>query len=58
VVTEVRGSFSLPDVEAHSLRRIREGTYGVRFRAGDLWSDGEATVFLNVDLWDSYLEAA
>ena len=57
-VTRVHGSFSLPDVEAHSTRRVHEGTYTVRFRAADLWPDGDPLAFVNVDLWDSYLEAA
>jgi nitrile hydratase beta subunit len=58
VVTEVHGWFSLPDVEAHSRRRVREATYSVRFRACDLWVDGDRSASVNVDLWDSYLESA
>ncbi len=55
VVTRVDGSFSLPDVEAHSASRVQEGTYSVRFDG--LWpEDARSTV--NVDLWDSYLEPA
>ena len=57
-VTAVHGSFSLPDVEAHSTRRVHEGTYTVRFRAADLWPDGDASAVVHVDLWDSYLEGA
>lgn len=56
-VTRVHGAFSLPDVEAHSTRRVHEGTYTVRFRATDLWPDGDASASVHVDLWDSYLEA-
>lgn len=55
-VTRVDGSFSLPDVEAHSTRRVLEGTYGVRFSAGELWGDKDERTAVNVDLWDSYLE--
>ena len=57
-VTGVHGRFSLPDVEAHSTRRIREATYTVRFRAADLWPEGDASACVHVDLWDSYLEKA
>lgn len=52
VVTRVDGTFSLPDVEAHSERRVREGTYSVRFDGREPHSS------VNVDLWDSYLERA
>ena len=57
-VVRVDGRFSLPDVEAHSTRRVVEGTYGVRFAARDLWDDAEAHAAVHVDLWDSYLEPA
>ena len=57
-VTAVHGSFSLPDVEAHSTRRVLEGTYGVRFHARDLWQGADARAAVHVDLWDSYLEPA
>lgn len=56
VVTAVQGEFSLPDVEAHSTRRVVEQTYGVRFTAEELWGGTGSCV--NVDLWDSYLESA
>lgn len=57
-VTRVDGCFSLPDVEAHSTRRVVEGTYGVRFFARDLWEDADPHSAVHVDLWDSYLEPA
>ena len=57
-VTRVDGRFSLPDVEAHSTRRVEEGTYGVRFTARELWEDADARASVHVDLWDSYLEPA
>lgn len=57
VVTRCDGGFSLPDVEAHSTDRVEEGTYSVRFDADELWRDGQRGVSVNVDLWDSYLEA-
>jgi nitrile hydratase len=58
VITRYDGSFSLPDVEAHSVHRVEEGTYSVRFEADELWHDGQPGVTVNVDLWDSYLEPA
>lgn len=57
-VTRVDDRFSLPDVEAHSTRRVLEGTYGVRFSARDLWDDADEKAVVHVDLWDSYLEPA
>ena len=57
-VARVDGRFSLPDVEAHSTRRVVEATYGVRFAARDLWDDADDRVAVHVDLWDSYLEPA
>lgn len=56
-VVRVDDRFSLPDVEAHSVRRVVEGTYGVRFAARDLWPDADPNAAVHVDLWDSYLEA-
>lgn len=61
-VVRVDERFSLPEVEAHSTRRVVEGTYSVRFSARDLWSGAEANAdpnaVVHVDLWDSYLEPA
>jgi nitrile hydratase len=55
-VIRVDGRFSLPDVEAHSARRVVEGTYSVQFAARDLWDDADENTVVHVDLWDSYLE--
>ncbi len=57
-VVRVDDRFSLPDVEAHSPRRVVEGTYGVQFVARDLWDDADGRSTVHVDLWDSYLEPA
>lgn len=57
-VVRVDERFSLPDVEAHSTRRVDEGTYAVRFSARDLWPDADPNTVVHVDLWDSYLEPA
>ena len=58
VVTRLDGEYSIPDVEAHSIHRVQEATYSVRFDADELWNDGQRGVTVNVDLWDSYLEPA
>jgi nitrile hydratase len=58
VVTRCDGPYSIPDVEAHSERRVQEATYSVRFDADELWSDGQRGVTVNVDSWDSYLDPA
>jgi nitrile hydratase beta subunit len=57
-VVRVDGTFSLPDVEAHSPRRVHETTYDVRFAATELWDDADPRAVVHVDLWDSYLEQA
>jgi nitrile hydratase beta subunit len=56
-VIRLDGSWSVPDVEAHSDQRRQEPTYSVRFEAADLWEDGQVAAAVYVDLWDSYLEA-
>jgi nitrile hydratase len=58
VVTRLEGEWVLPDVEAHSVERVPESVYSVRFTADELWSDGQPGVAVNVDLWDSYMEPA
>ncbi len=55
-ITRVDVEASLPDVEAHTKRRVVERTYSVAFDAADLWHDGQRGVFVHVDLWASYLE--
>ncbi len=57
-VTRLDGEWSIPDVEAHTPDRVPEATYSVRFDANELWGDGQESVTVNVDLWDSYLEPA
>jgi nitrile hydratase len=57
VVVRLDGSWSLPDVEAHSTTRCHEPTYSVRFDAAELWGDRQTRAAVHVDLWESYLEA-
>ena len=56
-VADLQGTFNLPDVEAHSTERVAEAVYTVRFDAADLFDDAADGAFVNVGLWDSYLEA-
>jgi nitrile hydratase len=57
VVVRVDGAHNVPDVEAHSDRRVLEPTYSVRFTARELWGEGGADgEVVHVDLWDRYLE--
>lgn len=56
-VTQLLGTFSLPDIEAHSPERVPEASYSVRFTARELWGADDGS-HVNVGLWDSYLETA
>ena len=57
-VVRLDGSWSVPDVEAHSAGRRVEPVYCVRFEAAELWGDAQLGVTIHVDLWESYLAAA
>lgn len=57
-VVDAQGTFSLPDVEAHSPRRVHEAVYTVRFPSTELWGEDAERCDVNVGLWDSYLEEA
>jgi nitrile hydratase beta subunit len=57
VVVRRDGSYSVPDVEAHTDARPEEPTYSVRFDASELWGDeAEPGATVCVDLWHRYLE--
>ncbi len=51
------GGHVLPDVSATMTGEAPEHLYSVRFRASDLWSDGDAGHKITADLWESYLAA-
>ncbi len=55
-VARVDGAFNLPDVEAHSDRKVLNPTYSVRFTADELWGEGGDGSAIHVDLWEHYLE--
>jgi nitrile hydratase len=57
-VVEVQGVWPLADDLARGRAEPRvEPVYTVRFNARDLWDDGAARHWVNVELWQSYLEA-
>ena len=60
VVVAVRGDVPLADDRAEGIDAARiEALYTVVFEGRELWGDAsEAGIFVNADLWDSYLEKA
>ena len=57
VVVRRDGTYTVPDVEAHTDARPEEQTYSVRFDASELWGDeAEPGATVCVDLWHRYLE--
>jgi nitrile hydratase len=58
-IDEIRGTFVLPDANAHHEGENPEPVYSVEFSSSELW--GEETAGTNetvyIDLWESYLEA-
>ena len=55
-VIESQGSYPRPDDLARQLPAEPEPVYAVRFRAAELFGDGEHSI--TVDLWQSYLRRA
>ena len=59
VVVRIDPAAPIPELEAHRRERALDPTYGVRFEAGELWSDAaEANAAVHVDLYEQYLEPA
>jgi nitrile hydratase beta subunit len=57
IVARIDPAAPIPELEAHRRERVLEPTYGVRFEAGELWSDAaEAKAPVHVDLYERYLE--
>ena len=51
------GIFVFPDTNAHFLGEQPQYLYSVRFVARELWGDqASPRDFINIDMWDSYLE--
>jgi nitrile hydratase len=58
VVERVHGTHVFPDSNAHGRGEQPQPLYSVRFSARELWGEGaEPNQSVNLDLWESYLEA-
>ncbi len=58
-VEAVRGGFVFPDSNAHGAGENPEWVYTVVFDGRDLWGvDGDPSLKVSVDAWESYLEPA
>jgi nitrile hydratase subunit beta len=55
-IVEPQGRYPLPDDRARGLAAEPEPVYTVRFRARELFGEGDHAV--TVDLWESYLRPA
>jgi nitrile hydratase len=55
-VTDLLGSYPLPDRSARRLAAEPEPVYAVAFTATELFGEGDHTV--TIDLWESYLQPA
>lgn len=59
VIEYAHGGYVFPDANAHYLGEQPQWCYGVRFDGTELWGpDGDPTASVNVDCFESYLEAA
>ena len=54
----VHEAFVFPDTNLRNEGESPQYVYAVRFRARDLWPDGDEGATVLVDLWESYLEPA
>ena len=54
----VHEAFVFPDTNLRHEGENPQYVYAVRFRARDLWPDGDEDATVLVDLWESYLEPA
>jgi nitrile hydratase subunit beta len=57
VVTAIRPAAVLPDSTAHFIGEDPQHVYTVSFSATELWGDAAEPSTLNIDLFESYLEA-
>lgn len=57
-IDEVRGTFVLPDTNAHGEGENPDPVYAVRFTTEELWDNEttETSEAIYIDLWESYLE--
>jgi len=58
-VEAVRGSFVLPDTNAHGRGENPEWVYSVVFDAAEIWGEeSDPSLTIAIDAWESYLEPA
>ena len=58
VIERIQPSALLPDTHAHFLGENAQHVYSVRFDGRELWGESSEPFTLNIDLYESYLEAA
>jgi nitrile hydratase beta subunit len=59
VVEAVHDAYVLPDTNAHGKGENPERLYTVAFKGRELWGeDGDPTLTVSIDAWESYLEPA
>jgi nitrile hydratase subunit beta len=56
VVVGVSPPYPYPDAHAHGVAAQDEPTYDVRFSSADLWPQGAEAAFVNVAVFESYLQ--
>jgi nitrile hydratase len=57
VIVRVDGVAPVPEIEAHRREQVSDHTYGVGFKATELWGDdSDANAAIHVDLYERYLE--
>lgn len=56
-IARVNGVFVFPDTHAHGKGEHPQWLYTVAFSGAELWgADGDATLAVSIDAWESYLE--
>jgi nitrile hydratase subunit beta len=58
VVERIQPAALLPDTHAHFQGENAQHVYSVRFTSDELWGPNAETFTLNIDLFETYLEAA
>ena len=58
IVVGVSPPYPFPDASGHGMKVPDEPTYDVRFSSLELWPDASDEAFVNVGVFQSYLETA